>query len=432
MPIPTSPLTYLGLLRLPGAGVAFWAATLARLAYATMGFALLLLVQRQTGSFTVAGTALGLFSLTSITAPLKARLLDRAGVGVVLSLLGLGLSCCLLGLALLGIAAVSSATPYLLLAALAGLLAPPVGPVMRALWARLTPQPADRQRAYSLDAVSEEALFVVGPLLAGAIALATSPATALLACAVLMSLGSTALARTTTGSTHPGSTHHETVTGGGELLGPLRLTGVRWLLLVMVAVGFALAAVEIGVVARATANGRPASAAGFLAALSIASVLGGLLWGRSQRTAGPAVLLRLLAVMALGVTLAALLPGRPLLLASLLLIGLVLAPTFVVAYVLADELVDDRVRTETNTWLGTVHTSGTPPAHPSQGPSWNARPPAKRFFPEPSSSVAPWPRWPPGAPQPCQNRWCKPSVADRLRERSAGPFYGDPSLLLRL
>ena len=353
MSVTDSHLTYFGLLRLPGAAMAFSAAAIVRLAYATMGLALLLSVQRQTGSFAAAGAAVGLFSLASITAPVKGRLLDRVGVSTVLTVLGAGLALSLLGLASLGWSAVGTAPPYLVLAAVAGLLAPPVGPVMRGLWARLTPRPADRQLAYSLDAVCEEALFVAGPLLATGIALLTSPAAALGVCAVFMGLGSVVLARAC-----PGTTQGTPTAVSGGLLGPLRLPGVPWLLLVMGVVGLALAAVEIAVVARAAETGSPASAGIFLAALSLASVGGGLLWGRARRAAGAATLMWLLATMALGVALAALLPGRPLLLAALVLIGSVLAPTFVVAYVLADGFVDDGVRTETNTWLNTVHNLG--------------------------------------------------------------------------
>lgn len=42
----------------------------------------------------------------------------------------------------------------------------------------------------------------------------------------------------------------------------------------------------------------------------------------------------------------------------LALTGAAIAPAFVVAYVLADRLVDDSVRTETNTWIATAANLG--------------------------------------------------------------------------
>ncbi len=56
------------------------------------------------------------------------------------------------------------------LAVAAGGCAPPLGPVMRTLWSDLLPDRQALQRAYSLDTVAEELVFVVGPLLAGLLA----------------------------------------------------------------------------------------------------------------------------------------------------------------------------------------------------------------------------------------------------------------------
>lgn len=55
----------------------------------------------------------------------------------------------------------------MLLTGAAGACAPPLGPVMRTAWSALLPDPALRQRAFSLDTVAEELLYVGGPLAAG-------------------------------------------------------------------------------------------------------------------------------------------------------------------------------------------------------------------------------------------------------------------------
>ena len=63
---------------------------------------LLLLIHQATGSFAAAGAASGAFSAGTLTAPVKARLMDRRGQRVTLPLLGLGAAAALLVMALLG------------------------------------------------------------------------------------------------------------------------------------------------------------------------------------------------------------------------------------------------------------------------------------------------------------------------------------------
>jgi MFS family permease len=48
-----------------------------------------------------------------------------------------------------------------------GTRTPPLGPLIRALWGVLVPDRNLKQRAFSLDTVTEELLYVLGPLLAG-------------------------------------------------------------------------------------------------------------------------------------------------------------------------------------------------------------------------------------------------------------------------
>jgi hypothetical protein len=56
---------------------------------------------------------------------------------------------------------------------------------MRGIWASLTPDLAARQRAYSLDAVTEETLFAIGPVLVGTVVARSTPLAALVVTAVL-------------------------------------------------------------------------------------------------------------------------------------------------------------------------------------------------------------------------------------------------------
>ncbi len=354
MPRPAGTATYLALLRLPGALSAFAAATLLRLSYATLVLSLLFVVEGATGSFAVAGAALGACALSTVLAPYKSRLVDRLGVRPTLTGLGVGYAAVLVVLVTCAGAGISSPTGYLLLSGLAGILTPPVGPIMRGIWATLTPSSAERNRAYSLDAVAEESLFAVGPLLVGAVVAVADPQAALLMTAFLALIGSVVLAAS------PLARRGEVTTAGHlprRLLGPLLLPGIRWVALATV--GFGLAPLEVAVAARAAEAGNPALAGYLLALLSLGSAAGGLAWGRMHHDRRASTqLLALMGVLGVGTVAAGVAPSLPTLGLALALTGAVVAPAFVVAYVLADHMVEQRMRTEATTWVSTASNLG--------------------------------------------------------------------------
>ncbi len=187
-------LTYAGLLTLPGAGRAFGAAAVARLSFGMAGLSLLLLIHQATGSFAAAGVAGGAFSAGTLTAPVKARLMDRRGQRVMLPLLGLGAAAAMLAMALLDQAAYRNPLPYIAACAAAGALMPPVGAAMRARWAVIAGGGRNLERAYSLDAATEETLFTAGPLLTGLAVTAAGPVLPMLVTAALLAAGCVLLA----------------------------------------------------------------------------------------------------------------------------------------------------------------------------------------------------------------------------------------------
>lgn len=81
-------------------------------------------------------------------------------------------------LAVIALATWNPGAPVLLLGGLAtaaGACTPPLGPVMRALWSSLVPDRELLQRAYSLDGVAEELMYVTAPLLVGIVVTFTVP-----------------------------------------------------------------------------------------------------------------------------------------------------------------------------------------------------------------------------------------------------------------
>lgn len=347
---------YRDVLRLPHAARVFSAALLGRLSFAMVSLALLLTVQRNTGSFAAAGVATGVFGLGNVVvSPARARWVDRRGYRVALPWLVTGYSSLLVALAVVALVAAVPAWLLVVLAGAAGLCPPPLGAVMRGMWAHLVVDPRGLARAYSLDSVAEELLFVAGPVLVGVAAAVAHPAFALLAAAAVAFVGTFAMAR------GPVTVEVRPVrqTGEGSPDGPLRQRGFRPLLLLLFGVGVVLGAVEIVVPAFAQDHGRAATAGVLLALLSVGSAAGGLLYGRRDWVLPLGARLLLLTGGLTLVTAALAAAGGVLMLAGLLLLaGLFLAPSLITGYLLADALTAASVRTESSSWVSTASNAG--------------------------------------------------------------------------
>lgn len=135
--------------------------SLGRSAYAMLPLLFLFTVRRASDSFAVAATAMSLVALTSLSMPVKSRLIDRHGQRSVLIPLGVGVALALVAATVMAAAEVTSPAAWWTVAAAQGLLAPPLGPAMRAQWRALAP--SSTRTAYALDAVTEEVLWLLGP-----------------------------------------------------------------------------------------------------------------------------------------------------------------------------------------------------------------------------------------------------------------------------
>lgn len=242
------------------------------------------------------------------------------------------------------------------LCGLVGLLTPPLGPAMRFLWSEMTDSQDLKQRAYSMDAVVEESLYMMGPAVAGGIIALASPEGALVLTAALALVGTVGLATSSAARTHAGrSTQARSRVG----LGPLRVRPFLSVLVAVVGIGLALGVVEITVAARAEIAGAPGDAGYVLAALAAGSVVGGLAWGRTHHERRRSTqLFGLTSVFALGIAVAGWMPNLLGVAVALFVAGLGLSPAFIVAYIASDELVPPSQRTEATTWVNTVNNFG--------------------------------------------------------------------------
>ena len=131
---------------------------------------------------------------------------------------------------------------FLALAVVIGLSAPPLGAAMRVVWSSLTEPGAQRERAFSLDAVAEELLFVGGPVAITAIIVASSPAVGLFVTAAVVLVGTLGLVSSRASSALSGSPAGQRA----QSARPLRVPGFLRVLIVLIGVGAVLGVVEIG------------------------------------------------------------------------------------------------------------------------------------------------------------------------------------------
>ena len=274
MPSPRT-ARYVDVLALPHVPLTFGTALVGRTAYALVFLPLLYAVQESTGSIALAGTGVAIYGATaSFLAPARALLIDRYGARPVLTTLVLAF-----GLMLTAIAATSlfegPTAAFLVLAGLAGSVAPPLGPSMRVAWGTLAPDDRLLRKSLSLDAVVEELLYLAGPAAAGLALAVIGPGHALLVPAALVIVGGlTFVATPTVGAMRArGPVASKSDRGRSLLLQP-RFVGM---LLPAVVAGAVSGTISVTVPVVLAGDGGPAAAGLALGLFAGGSALAGIL-----------------------------------------------------------------------------------------------------------------------------------------------------------
>lgn len=348
--------SYRAVLALPYARPTFAAALVGRLAYGLLPLSLLFTVQSATDSFASAGVVVAVFGAMSLLLPFKARIVDRHGQHRVLPALAAATSGALAAIAVLTWSGTDSTAPYVALTVVAGAAAPPLGPAMRATWRVLTDGTGLKERAYSLDSVCEESLYLIGPMIVGLVLAIASGAAALMATAGLLTIGTFAMVWPPP-ARRPGTAAAGPARFG---IGPLRSPGFAPVVTTILATAAALSIAYTCIAARAQHHGTPEAAGYIEAAIACGSVTGGLLWGRlAHRRSRMTQLTVLVAYLAVGIAVASAATSLVALGAVMAPTGLAIAPLFVVAYLAADELAPPHQRTEASTWVNTANNIGS-------------------------------------------------------------------------
>jgi len=307
----------------------------ARLPISMVGLGIVLLAEHETGSYAFAGAV----SATALIANAgfavaQGRLLDRVGQAKVLPLL-----ITVWGVGLVGaMTSVSSDWPVwatYVLAAVAGAALPSVGTCVRARWSHcLKDDPTGLHTAFSFEAVADETVFLLGPIIVTMLATGVHPVAGLTAALAFGLVGTYVFAalRTTEPPVHP-------VSAPGTERAAMPWLAIGPLAVLTFALGVLFGAAEVTTVAFSEEEGRQ-GAAGFLLALwALGSLLAGLVSGAISWRRGPRVRLRWGALgMAAAMAPLALVPSIPVMGLVLLIGGFAISPTLIAAMSLAEQV----------------------------------------------------------------------------------------------
>lgn len=336
---------YRELFAAPGTRGFALAGLLARIPLPMIGIGIITMLSQLRGSYALAGAVSASFVLTyALVSPQVSRWVDRRGQSRVLPL---ATAISVLGLLLLLGATWWQAPDWILFAGavLAGFM-PSMSAMVRARWTAIYRGQDRLQTAYSLETVLDEVTFIAGPPLSVGLAVAVFPQAGVLAAALLLVAGVSALLL------QKGSEPPIQVQEQGSRPSVLRLNSVRLLALLMVAMGVIVGTVDIVSVAFAEQMGLPGAASLVLSAYALGSCLAGLVFGGLKLNIPLHRLLLLGGLATAATTLPLLLVASVAQLAgAVLLAGLFFAPTMIVAMSLVERVVPEQQLTEGMTWL---------------------------------------------------------------------------------
>ncbi|MFJ3984759.1 MFS transporter [Streptomyces fungicidicus] len=322
-----------------------------RLPNVTAAIAIVLFVRAEGGTYSLAGGLAAVYGVANaVGQPVLGRLVDLRGQprvqlpAAVLSALAMVL------FAFVGTE--PRAVAYGAVAA-AGLLTPPLEGGLRALWASVLPKEDHVHRAYALDAVAQEVMFTVGPLLVTVCASLWSPGAALIVLNVIGVLGALSVV------VSPPSRAWRSAPREAHWLGALRSRGLLALLAAFLCVGVALGSITVAAVGYADEHGGDQVYGWLMAGIGLGALIGGAVYGARQWAGEPArrlrVLVALLAVCYLPLMLT---PGVVAMTLLTVVAGVFLAPAIACAFVLVDRHAPRGTVTEAFSWLVTTFTVG--------------------------------------------------------------------------
>jgi MFS family permease len=342
---------YLEILRTRHAARLLTGTLVGRLPNAAGAIAVVLFVRAEGGSYSLAGALTAVYGVSNaVGQPLLGRLVDLHGqprIQLPAALLSA------LGVTLFAFTGLESLPLAYLLMVVAGFFTPPLEGGLRALWPSVLPKEGQVHTAYAMDAVAQEVMFTVGPLLVTLCVSLWSAQAALVVINVIGVLG--ALSVVVSGP----SRAWRSAPREAHWLGALRSRGLIALLGAFLFVGMALGSITVAGVSYADDHGGDATYGWLMAALGLGALVGGTVYGARQWGGAPERRLRVLvALLALCYLPLTLMPGVVAMTGLVALAGVFLAPCIACAFIIVDRHAPRGTVTEAFSWLVTTFTVG--------------------------------------------------------------------------
>ncbi|MFD5836914.1 MFS transporter [Streptomyces collinus] len=342
---------YLEILRARHAARLLGGTLVGRLPCATAPIAIVLFVRAEGGTYSLAGALAAVYGVANaVGQPVLGRIVDLCGQPRV-QLPAAVLSG--LAMAVFAFSGIGSLPIAYAAVAGAGLFTPPLEGGLRALWPSVLRKEDQVHTAYAMDAVAQEVMFTVGPLLVTLCVSLWSAQAALLVLNVVGVLGALSVV-----VSEP-SRAWRSAPREAHWLGALRSAGLLALLAAFLFIGMALGSITVASVPYADDHGGDAVYGWLMAALGFGALVGGTVYGARQWAGEPArrlqVLVALLVVCYLPLML---MPDAVPMVALTALAGVFLAPAIACAFVLVDRHAPRGTVTEAFSWLVTTFTVG--------------------------------------------------------------------------
>ncbi|MFF2851707.1 MFS transporter [Streptomyces sp. NPDC058001] len=332
-----------------------------RLPNATAAIAIVLFIRAEGGTYSLAGALAAVYGLSNaVGQPLLGRLVDLYGQPRVQLPAALVSALGMVAFAFTGTSAL--ALSYLAVG-VAGLFTPPLEGGLRALWPSVLRREEQVHTAYAMDAVAQEIMFTVGPLL---VTLCVSLWSAQAALLVLNAIG---VAGALSVVVSRPSRAWRSAPREAHWLGALRSPGLLALLAAYLFIGMALGSITVAALSYADEHGGDAVYGRLMAAIGLGALVGGLAYGARQWSGAPERRLRILvALLALCYLPLVLVPGEVAMMALTTLAGVFLAPSLACAFIVVDRHAPRGTVTEAFSWFVTTFTVGASAGTALAGP----------------------------------------------------------------
>ncbi|WNM34099.1 MFS transporter [Streptomyces sp. Li-HN-5-11] len=322
-----------------------------RLPNATAAIAVVLFVRAGGGTYSLAGALAAVYGVANaVGQPLLGRLVDLYGQPRVQLPAALAAAAAMTAFAVMG---PGPRVPAYVCVAAAGLFTPPLEGGLRALWPTVLRREEQVPTAYAMDAVAQEVMFTVGPLLVTLCVSLWSARAALVVLNVVGVLGALSVV------VSPPSRAWRSAPREAHWLGALRSPGLLVLLGSFLFVGVALGSITVAAVSYADGHGGDVVYGWLMAGLGLGALVGGVVYGARQWSGVPERRLRVLvALLAVCYLPLMLMPGTAAMVALTALSGVFLAPCIACAFIIVDRHAPGGTVTEAFSWLVTTFTVG--------------------------------------------------------------------------